>query len=68
MKPVIIITGASRGIGAATAIKAASQGYAVCINYLHNDLAAKSIVTQIERNSGSAIAIAAVVSQEHEVI
>ena len=68
MKPVIIITGASRGIGAATAIKAASQGYAVCINYLHNDLVAKSIVTQIERNGGSAIAIAADVSQELEVI
>jgi len=68
MKPVIIITGASRGIGAATAIKAASQGYAVCINYLHNDLAVKSIVTQIERNGGSAIAIAADVSQELEVI
>jgi NAD(P)-dependent dehydrogenase (short-subunit alcohol dehydrogenase family) len=68
MKPIVIITGASRGIGAATAIKAAKQGYAVCVNYLHNDLAAKNIVTQIEQNGGSAIAIAADVSQEIEVV
>ena len=68
MKPVIIITGASRGIGAATAIKAAAQGYAVCINYMHNDLAAQDIVTRIEQNGGSAIAVAADVSQEIEVV
>jgi NAD(P)-dependent dehydrogenase (short-subunit alcohol dehydrogenase family) len=33
MKKVVVITGAGRGIGAATAILLASQGYAVCVNY-----------------------------------
>lgn len=68
MKPVIIITGASRGIGAATAIKAAAHGYAVCINYHRNEIAANQIVAQIKQNAGSAIAVSADVSQEHEVV
>lgn len=68
MKPVIIITGASRGIGAATAIKAAAHGYAVCINYHRNEIAASQIVAQIKQNAGSAIAISADVSQEIEVV
>ncbi len=40
MKKVIVITGASRGIGAATARLAAARGYAVCVNYLKNQTAA----------------------------
>jgi NAD(P)-dependent dehydrogenase (short-subunit alcohol dehydrogenase family) len=67
MKQVMLITGASRGIGAATALKAAAQGYAVCINYLHNTVLANQIVTQIQQEGGSAIAIAADVSQESAV-
>lgn len=67
MHPIIIITGASRGIGAATAIKAASQGYAVCVNYLSNAAAANSIVSQIKDSGGIAIAVAADVSIESEV-
>ncbi len=67
MKKVIIVTGGSRGIGAATALKAASEGYAVCVNYLHNSVAANNIVTQIHKNGGSAIAVAADVSQEKDV-
>ncbi len=35
-KQVIVITGSSRGIGAATAIEAARRGYSVCINYLND--------------------------------
>lgn len=67
MNRVIIVTGGSRGIGAATALKAASEGYAVCVNYLHNAVAANNVVTQIHQNGGSAIAVAADVSQEEDV-
>lgn len=67
MKKVIIITGSSRGIGAATALKAASQGYAVCINYLHHLQDANNIVDKINNQGGEAIAIAADISQEEQV-
>lgn len=62
MQKVIIITGASRGIGAATAIQAAASGYAVCINYLKNEDAAKRVVDQIKQRGGTAIAVTANVS------
>ncbi len=68
MKKVIIITGSSRGIGAATAIHAASLGYAVCVNYLKNVDSANQVVSKINHNGGTAIAISADVSQESEVI
>lgn len=67
MNKVILVTGGSRGIGAATALKAAAAGYAVCVNYLQNIDAAKMIVDQIQQNGGRAIAIAADVSQEADV-
>ena len=41
MNGVVLITGASRGIGAATARLAASRGYSVCVNYAHNHDAAE---------------------------
>jgi len=64
---IVIITGASRGIGAATAIGAAKRGYAVCVNYLHDRVAAKQVVEQINESGGKAIAVMADVSQEAEV-
>jgi NAD(P)-dependent dehydrogenase (short-subunit alcohol dehydrogenase family) len=67
MSKVIIITGGSRGIGAATAILAAARGYAVCVNYLHNHLAAQATLDAIRSQGGTAIAIAADVSQESGV-
>ncbi len=67
MNKVMLVTGGSRGIGAATALKAAAAGYAVCVNYLQNIDAAKMIVDQIQQNGGKAIAIAADVSQEADV-
>jgi NAD(P)-dependent dehydrogenase (short-subunit alcohol dehydrogenase family) len=68
MKKVVVITGGSRGIGAATAHLAAESGYAVCVNYHHNRQAADTVVSAIERAGGQAIAVAADVSSESDVI
>jgi NAD(P)-dependent dehydrogenase (short-subunit alcohol dehydrogenase family) len=64
----VLITGASRGIGAATARLAASRGYAVCVNYLHNHGAASALVAEIERAGGRAVAVQADVSVEADVV
>lgn len=58
-KGPIVITGASSGIGAATAVIVADAGYSVCINYRQSEAAATHIVNKIEENGGRAIAIAA---------
>lgn len=68
MKKVVVITGGSRGIGAATSHLAAERGYAVCVNYNHNRKAADAVVSAIERTGGQAIAVAADVSSESDVI
>ena len=68
MDKVILITGGSRGIGKATAIKAAKKGYAVCINYKSNKAAAEDIVNTIVSAGGTAIALQADISVEEEVI
>lgn len=63
----IVITGGSRGIGAATALLAAQEGYAVCVNYRSNRDAAESVAAEIVDNGGRAIAVAANVADEVEV-
>lgn len=68
MKKVIVVTGGSRGIGAATAQLAAERGYAVCVNYRRNRKAADSVVRAIERTGGQAMAVAADISSESDVI
>ncbi len=68
MKKVMIVTGGSRGIGAATASLAAERGYDICVNYLHNQAAANSIVDSIEQRGGRAIAVAGDVACETDVI
>ncbi len=67
MADVIIVTGASRGIGAATALLAAQRGYAVCVNYRANHVAADGVVRAIESAGGRAIGVAADVSSEPDV-
>lgn len=64
---VLLVTGGSRGIGAATARLAAQRGYAVCVNYHSNAAAAQAVVGQIEAQGGRAIAVQADVARETEV-
>jgi NAD(P)-dependent dehydrogenase (short-subunit alcohol dehydrogenase family) len=68
LEKVLIVTGGSRGIGAATARLAAARGYAVCINYLRNEAAASAVVREISDGGGKAIAVAGDVGEEADVI
>lgn len=67
-KPVALITGAGRGIGAATARLAAARGYAVGVNYVSNADAAEKVVAEIRAAGGHALAIQGDVSDEHDVL
>jgi NAD(P)-dependent dehydrogenase (short-subunit alcohol dehydrogenase family) len=68
MNRVLLVTGGSRGIGAATARLAAAQGYAVGVNYREGRAAAAQVVDAIVRDGGRAVAIRADVSREDEVV
>lgn len=68
MDKVIVITGASRGIGAATARLAGGRGYAVCVNYHANEPAASRVVADIEAAGGRAVAVKADMASEADVI
>ncbi|MEA1604392.1 SDR family oxidoreductase [Pseudomonas spirodelae] len=68
MSQVMLITGASRGIGAATARLAAAQGYALCLNYRQQQAAAESLVSEITQAGGQAIAVQANVADESQVM
>jgi NAD(P)-dependent dehydrogenase (short-subunit alcohol dehydrogenase family) len=67
MEKVLLITGGSRGIGAATADLAAKRGYALCINYRENRAAAEEIVIRAHQTGVKAIAVPADVSVESDV-
>ncbi|MDP1998526.1 MAG: SDR family oxidoreductase [Rhodoferax sp.] len=68
MNPTLLITGGSRGIGAATALLAAQRGYAVAVNYTANSLAADEVVRQIRAQGGNAITVQADVGDEAQVM
>ena len=68
MPGIVLITGGSRGIGAATALLAAARGYAVCVNYRSNAAAADAVVAAIAKAGGSAIAVQGDVSVEADVV
>lgn len=67
-RPVIVITGGGRGIGAATARLAAARGYAVCLNYLHRREPAEEVVRYITDRNGQAAAIQADIGSEADVV
>lgn len=68
VKKVLIVTGASRGIGAAVARLAAQNDYAVCVSYLSNRDAANEVVASIAARGGVALAVQANVAVEKEVV
>jgi len=65
--PVVLVTGGSRGIGAATALLAARRGWAVAINYARHAEAAEQVAGQIRAHGGRALAVAADVGDESQV-
>lgn len=67
-KKILMVTGGSRGIGAEVSLRAAKQGYALCINYLEKSDRADAIVKQIRDGGGTAIAIKANVADETAVV
>lgn len=68
MPKSVLITGGSRGIGAATARLAAARGWSVAVNYRRDEAAANAVVRDIERAGGRAVAARADVSVEEDVV
>jgi NAD(P)-dependent dehydrogenase (short-subunit alcohol dehydrogenase family) len=68
LEQVLLITGGSRGIGAATALLAARRGYAVAVNYASQPLAADEVVRAIRAEGGTAITVQADVGDEAQVL
>ena len=67
MSKVLLVTGASRGIGAATAKLAASRGYDVAVNYLRDAKAADAVVAAVKSAGRRAVAIQGDMAQEADV-
>lgn len=68
MNRVAIVTGGSRGIGRATALKLAQAGYAVVVNYATNEVAAREVVAAITGGGGTAVAVKGDVAREEDVL
>ena len=68
MEKIALITGASRGIGAATARLAVKHGWAVAVNYLANEAAAQGVVDAIRADGGTAIAVQGDVASEVDIL
>ena len=63
----IVVTGGSRGIGAATALQCAAAGWAVAVNYTRDAAAAEAVVARIRAQGGTAAAIQADVGDDAQV-
>lgn len=68
MQKILLITGASEGIGAATALTAARRGYTVCINYRRNRAGAEQVRNSIRAEGGQAFVFQGDVSDEAQVL
>jgi len=66
-RPVLLIAGGSRGIGAATAKLAGARGYDVAVNFKTNSNAATSVVKAVEQAGGKAVAIQGDMAQENDI-
>ncbi len=66
--PIALVTGGSRGIGAATCLLAAKRGFAVAVNYAANAAAAHAVVAQINAGGGKAIAVQGDVALEADIL
>jgi 3-oxoacyl-[acyl-carrier protein] reductase len=64
---VAIVTGASRGIGRAIALRLAANNFSIVLNYAHNHQAANKVVNQIKDQGGSVVAVQADISKPEEV-
>jgi len=64
---VAVVTGAGRGIGAATAIRLAKDGYDVCVNYVSNKVAADNVVQQARSHNVTPISVKADIASEEDV-
>jgi NAD(P)-dependent dehydrogenase (short-subunit alcohol dehydrogenase family) len=64
----VIVTGASRGIGAAVATLAGERGYAVAVNFATGEAEAAQVVEKVMKGGGRAVAIQADVSREQQII
>ncbi|WP_394941047.1 SDR family NAD(P)-dependent oxidoreductase [Psychromicrobium sp. YIM B11713] len=67
VSPVIIVTGASRGIGASIALQAAASGYAVVVNYAQDAAGAQQVAEQISSHGGRALAVQADISEPDQI-
>lgn len=67
-KPVVLITGASRGIGRASAKIFAENGYRVCINYRSDKASALSLEQELNANESVALAVQADISNEQDIV
>ena len=68
VQKTMLVTGASRGIGAEIALLAGRSGYRVAVNYLRSEAAAQAVVAQIHQAGGQAVALQADVGRQDQVV